>query len=149
MCGSISVGAKSVTAVEKHIELYKVAQAVVELNGYSDKIKVLNKHSSSIVVGEDMPEKADILVSETLDTYLIGEWFLPTLKHAREHLLKPSAIVIPSSAVVYVQLIESFYGFGKTSIIEGFDLTPFRKFRITNTHGTHSFCCLLLTSAQV
>lgn len=60
-----------------------------------------------------MPEKADILLSENLDTWLLGEHMIPTVKDARQRLLKPDAKVIPQGATIYVQVIESSWGFGK------------------------------------
>ena len=35
-----------------------------------------------------MPDKADLIVSEVVDSQLIGEGILPTMRHATEHLLK-------------------------------------------------------------
>lgn len=55
-----------------------------------------------------MPRRADILVSETFDAGLVGENFLSILTHARTSgLLTKRAIIIPSAARVYVQLLES------------------------------------------
>ena len=54
-----------------------------------------------------MSTKADILVTEIFDTELLEEGVLPTLRDAHERLLHSNVKVIPSSASVYIQLIES------------------------------------------
>lgn len=57
---------------------------------------------------DQMRQRADILVSETFDAGLVGENFLSILTHARTSgLLTKRAIIIPSAARVYVQLLES------------------------------------------
>jgi type II protein arginine methyltransferase len=50
-------GAASVTACELHTLMFTVAQQVVALNKLSDKIKIINKHSHDLLIGEDMPHK--------------------------------------------------------------------------------------------
>jgi hypothetical protein len=40
---------------------------------------------------------ADILVTEIFDSVLLGEGMLPTLRHARQHLLTPGAVIVPHS----------------------------------------------------
>jgi type III protein arginine methyltransferase len=69
---------------------------------------VLAKLSGDLVVGAggDIPRKADMLISEILDSALLGEGVLPFLRHALTHLVVPNAIVVPQSAVVYAQLID-------------------------------------------
>ena len=57
---------------------------------------------------DQIRQRADILVSETFDAGLVGENFLSILTHARiSGLLTKRAIIIPSAARVYVQLLES------------------------------------------
>lgn len=57
---------------------------------------------------DQIRQRADILVSETFDAGLVGENFLSILTHARTSgLLTKRAIIIPSAARVYVQLLES------------------------------------------
>lgn len=40
------------------------------------------------LVYQDMPRKANVLVTEIFDTELLGEGVLPTLAHAWKHLLE-------------------------------------------------------------
>jgi len=130
-------GAKRVYSVEMHNELAKLALEIIRLNGYENTITYINKQSFALEIGEgkDIPEKADILLSENLDSYFFGEQMLVTIKHAKENLLKPNAKIIPAGGAIYAQVIESTFGFGKDSIVEGFDMSPFRHHRLTSSFG--------------
>uniref|UniRef100_A0A2K5CLM5 Protein arginine N-methyltransferase n=1 Tax=Aotus nancymaae TaxID=37293 RepID=A0A2K5CLM5_AOTNA len=85
------------------------AVKIVEENGFSDKIKVINKHSTAVTVGPegDMPCRANILVTELFDTELIGEGALPSYEHAHRHLVEENCEAVPHRATVYAQLVES------------------------------------------
>jgi len=124
-------GASQVFSVEKDAAVCEIAKEIIKLNGYEKNIKYLNKESFNLEVGEgkDLPERADVLLSENLDSYFFGEQILVIIKHARDNLLKPNAKIIPAGGKVFGQIIESTYGFGKDSIIEGFDMTPLRPHR--------------------
>ena len=51
--------------------------------------------------------QCDMVVSEILDSHLIGEGVLPSLRDARERLLMPSAPTVPYSATIFGRLIQS------------------------------------------
>lgn len=80
-----------------------------ERNGFSDKIKVINKHSTEVTVGPDgdLPCRANILITELFDTELIGEGALPSYEHAHKHLVQEDCEAVPHRATVYAQLVES------------------------------------------
>ena len=100
-------GANHVTACESFEPMSKTAEKVVARNGLENMIRVVNKNSKNLLVPDDMPQKADILVTEIFDTELIGEGVLPSLRDAHERLLSAKCKVIPSHAHVNIQLIES------------------------------------------
>ena len=52
-------------------------------------------------------KKANILVTEVFDTELIGEGALSTFSHAHRELMESDCIVIPHSATIYAQIVES------------------------------------------
>ena len=54
----------------------------------------------------DMAERAEALVFEVLDSELLGEGVLPTLRDARERLLTPGAPVVPARATVFAALVQ-------------------------------------------
>ncbi|NXB91587.1 ANM7 methyltransferase, partial [Vidua chalybeata] len=104
-----SAGADFCYAIEVFKPMANAAVKIVEKNGFSDKIKVINKHSTEVIVGPDgdMQCRANILVTELFDTELIGEGALPTYEHAHKYLVQEGCEAVPHRATVYVQLVES------------------------------------------
>lgn len=102
-------GADSIIACEAFEPVAKCAEEIINLNGYGDKIKVVSKRSTALTVGPngDLPHRANILVTEVFDTELIGEGAFATFSHAHNELLEKDCIVVPSSATVYAQVVES------------------------------------------
>jgi predicted RNA methylase len=100
-------GASHVFSIEGDPTLAPVARAVIAKNGLASKVTVIQKHSTEVQLGADIPRRCDLIVSELLDSELIGEGVLPSLKDAYERLLADHAQSVPRSAVVYGQLLES------------------------------------------
>eukprot|EP01035_Chromulina_nebulosa_P023992 gene23992-31147_t len=147
------LGAARVVGVEGNPLMAKIAKEVLEINNLSGAVK-----SGKIQLFEDQFEKlklghkklrkpVDILVSETFDAALIGEKFLSILVHAKSSgLLKPNATIIPHSAIIHAQLMESTFSLPLGNVTEGrdfhagvgfgsgFNLEPMRRFRATGTY---------------
>uniref|UniRef100_A0A672QUB8 Protein arginine N-methyltransferase 7 n=1 Tax=Sinocyclocheilus grahami TaxID=75366 RepID=A0A672QUB8_SINGR len=106
---AVTAGADYCYAIEVFKPMAQAATCIVERNGFSDKIKVINKHSTEVTVGPDgdMQERANILVTELFDTELIGEGALPSYEHAHMHLVQADCEAVPHRATVYAQLVES------------------------------------------
>ncbi len=123
-------GAKQVITCEFVELVAEKAQEIIKLNHLDDKIKVINKLSTALKVGEDIPEKADILVSEIFGADLLGEGALQSLNHAFEYLVKPEAQIIPQGAAIYIMLIHSQEIYNRCTVQQacGFDLSPFNEF---------------------
>jgi SAM-dependent methyltransferase len=100
-------GASRVTSCEVVPEIAEVARRIVGSNGFADRVVVVPKPSTSLSVAADLPRRADLLVTEIIDCGLVGEGIMPTLRHAREHLLAEGGSIIPRAATVYATLIES------------------------------------------
>ncbi|XP_072135494.1 protein arginine N-methyltransferase 7 isoform X1 [Mobula birostris] len=102
-------GADFCFAIEVFKPMADVAVKIVEKNGFSNKIKVINKHSTEVTVGPDgdMSCRANILVTELFDTELIGEGALPSYEHAHKYLVQENCEAVPHRASVYAQLVES------------------------------------------
>ncbi|XP_053606686.1 protein arginine N-methyltransferase 7 isoform X2 [Plodia interpunctella] len=101
-------GADSIVACEAFKPMAECCANILKNNGVADKITLIPKRSTELTVGVDgdMKQKANILVTEVFDTELIGEGAISTFSHAHRHLLEEDCIVIPDSAVIYVQLVE-------------------------------------------
>lgn len=123
---AVRAGAKHVYACELNPVLAGAAREIIDRNGLDDKITLINKHSSQIKMGEDMPEKADVLITEIFDNGLVGEGALPTIAHAWHALLKPKAQIIPEGGGLKARVISSphFESYHKISEVSGFDLSP-------------------------
>jgi type II protein arginine methyltransferase len=104
---AVRLGAKAAYSCEMLGPVARMARRIVAANGLADRIAIIGKRSSDLVIGQDVPELADVLVTETLDCGLLGEGLLPIVRHARRHLLRPGARIIPSSAVISFSLLES------------------------------------------
>jgi type III protein arginine methyltransferase len=104
---AVRSGADQVTACETFKPMIQVAKKCIEANGMQNKIKIIEKHSTDISIGEDMPERANVLVAEVFDTELIGEGAIRTFKHALDNLLVKDCYVIPDNATIHVQVVES------------------------------------------
>ena len=123
-------GAERVTAVEATPILAEMARAVVKRNGYEKQITVHGKRSLDLEVPRDMPEKADLVISEVVNTALIGEGMLKTYNDALERLVKPSAVMIPQAGAVEALLVESpeIERHTRIDAAAGFDLRDFNLF---------------------
>ena len=103
-----------------------VAREIVARNGLSGRVHVIPKASTEIAVGIDLPWRADVLVSELFSEDLFGEGVEPTLAHARDHLLSPSAAIVPPAATVRCALASFDMPAGQRPVgtVHGFDLSP-------------------------
>jgi type III protein arginine methyltransferase len=123
-------GARHVVTCEMTTPVAAKAQQIVAQNGLQDRITVLNKKSNDIVVGTDMPEKADVLVQEIFDSDLLSEGVLPSMEDAHARLLKPGAKLIPSAASAMVALVsgEQLRAMVRVDKAAGFDVDMFNEF---------------------
>uniref|UniRef100_A0A803L6M5 Protein arginine N-methyltransferase domain-containing protein n=1 Tax=Chenopodium quinoa TaxID=63459 RepID=A0A803L6M5_CHEQI len=98
-----------VVACESYLPMAKLMRKVVHSNGMARNIHVINKRSDELKVGVDISTRADILVSEILDSELLGEGLIPTLQNAHDELLVDNPDTVPYRAVTYGQLVESSF----------------------------------------
>ena len=85
-------GARVVYAVEQ-TEIAHIAREIIEENGLSDQITVIQHDMATL----ELPEKVDVIVSEWLGGYGVDENLLPIVVQARDRWLKPGGKLIPSS----------------------------------------------------
>jgi len=120
-------GAAKVTTCESVGLMAARAREIIVHNGLADRITVIPKSSTDMAVPRDMPERAEMLVTETFASGLITEGVLPTIEHAHEHLLKPDAVIIPAAACImgYLAGGPALQGMLFVGKIAGFDLSGF------------------------
>ena len=98
------LGANSVTTCEAEQIIATMANDIITDNGLNNRIKVIAKKSSDVSIGEDLPQQADILVSEILSSGLLGEHVLSSIEDAKRRLLKPKCRIIPASSSIMIAL---------------------------------------------
>jgi type II protein arginine methyltransferase len=120
-------GATNIVTCETVPTIARVAQEIVADNGYGEQIKVIGRSSTTLSVGEDLPTKADILISEILSSDLLAEDVLSTFEDARRRLIAEDAIVIPKAATAIGCLVasETLAAYGHVKMASGFDVSRF------------------------
>ena len=121
------LGAKSIVTCEGEPIIAATARQVIADNGYAERITVLAKLSNDVKVGEELPQPADILVSEILSSELLAERVLPSIEDARRRLLKPGGRMIPAAGSIMIALFGG-EDIGRNVVVEdacGFNLRSF------------------------
>ena len=123
-------GARLVSTCEVVESIAETAAEIVRRNGFGERVKVIPKRSTQLAVGVDLPERADILISEILSDKLLEESVLSSTAHARRQLLKPNGVMIPRAIAAVVRLAGGDFLREASMVdrIDGFDLTPFNRF---------------------
>ena len=92
-----------VTSLEMASAMTRLATLIVASNNMQDEICVIEEHSCEA----NLDHKFLICTSELLESGLLGEGILPSLRDAWQRHLDPDAVMVPQKARVYAQLIES------------------------------------------
>ncbi|MGK5088017.1 50S ribosomal protein L11 methyltransferase [Bdellovibrionota bacterium FG-2] len=132
-------GASQVVTCEGVSVIARKATKIIQQNGYAERIRVMECLSTSLKVGAELPERFDILVTEIFDDGLLGEGAFRAIKHAKEHLLKPGAQIIPARVRVMAMGIESQEIFENYRVGDaaGFDVRAFNDFGLDDYVGIH------------
>lgn len=123
-------GARRVTTCEQVEAIAETAAEIVRRNGFADRVTVVPKRSTQLTVGADLADRADVLISEVLSDKLLGEHVLSSTAHARRHLLKPNAAIIPQEIAAVARLAGGTFLRESASVatVDGFDLSLFNRF---------------------
>lgn len=89
---ALSAGAKRVYAIDSDEESIDVAISFARKHGVSDRISFVKSHSADVW----LPEKADVIICETVGSAAFDENILATLHDAKKRFLKPKGAVIPA-----------------------------------------------------
>ena len=124
-------GADQVTAVEVSQHMCDVGEEIIVMNGYADKVIMLNKDARQMDTlrkkdgtGPDMDRRADVLVFEVFDSGLIGEGALHLVHAAKEKLLTEDAAIVPMGATVHCMPINI-----RVDSVQGFDMQQSNRWR--------------------
>ncbi|MEL7219325.1 MAG: 50S ribosomal protein L11 methyltransferase, partial [Pseudomonadota bacterium] len=139
-------GAAHVYACEVNPILAASAQSVVDANDLSDKITIYAKHSAKLDALSDLGGGVDLVVSEIFSDSLLSEGVLPSLDHARNHLCRPDAVMLPDQASIMVGLADFHGEPAHPETVEGFDVSRFQRHMNTVEHSAASNTKLSLRS---
>jgi type II protein arginine methyltransferase len=122
-------GAGHVTSCEENPLLAELATQIVAAHGMSEVITVVPKRSTDLAVGQDLPRPADVIVAEVVDCGLVGEGILPTVAHARQHLLAAGGRLVPRTGRLLGALVQSPVVARLNGVhhVSGFDLRLFNQ----------------------
>lgn len=123
-------GASHVTSCETVRTIATAASRVVADNGLTDMVTIVNQPSQDLIVGIDLPRRADVIMTEIVDCGLVGEGLIPTMRHAREHLLRPGGTLIPHTARLMAAPVNSMSiaQLNQVDYACGFDVSYFNEF---------------------
>jgi type III protein arginine methyltransferase len=134
-------GAELVVACEQDPAVAMLAAENVRRNGYADRVRVIARHSRDLVVGEELPRRADLLVSEIVDNQVLGEGVLDTVAYARAHLLEADAAAIPATGAIHVALGDADLGcHSAIDTVAGLDLSAHNALRRARVRVRRESC---------
>jgi hypothetical protein len=121
-------GASHVYAIDRG-GMAGVAQFLARHLGFEDRITVLRDESTAV----ELPQRADVLITETLGVVGLDENILGSIVDARTRLLRPEAAIVPQGlalSIVPIELAEAHERFVAwwSEPRYGFDLRPMRLF---------------------
>ncbi|MFZ2493949.1 MAG: 50S ribosomal protein L11 methyltransferase [Thermoanaerobaculia bacterium] len=130
-------GARHVYAIEQQHTADGAALLARQL-GFADRITVLHGRSTEV----ELPERADVLVSETIGPLVFNEGWLGIVIDARERLLAPGARLIPSVVDVWIAPVEVPKVYAEqldwwSTPRHGFDFSLLRMFEANALHSAN------------
>lgn len=122
---AVRAGAEHVTTCECNPLMAEIASRIIDTSGMSHRISVVSKMSTDLVIGVDIERRADLIVSEIVDCGLVGEGLLPSIRHARDHLLTPGGTLIPQHCRLTGALVSSasLGALTRVGLASGFDVS--------------------------
>ncbi|HFD81199.1 MAG TPA: methyltransferase domain-containing protein [Gammaproteobacteria bacterium] len=120
---ALQAGARRVHAIEQ-TEAIELARQIARANGVEDRIEFIRANSLEV----ELPEPADLLVSETLGSFALDENLLRFLPDARDRLLKPGGRLLPGAIRMFVAPAEAPQSYAKVAFWRdrpgGVDFSP-------------------------
>ena len=127
-------GARRVHAIESE-PVINIAELVAAKNGFQDRITFYNASSFNV----ELPEPADVIVTETMGTFGFEEGILGSLTDARQRFLKTGGRLVPHGVDLFLVPVElpQFYEHVVDFWVnrcQGFDFSPVRHLTVNNFH---------------
>ena len=132
-CFASQAGAARVYAIEEGM-IADLAEVVFANNALTDRVTLVRGKASSVM----LPEKADVIVSETLWNFGLGEGIVSTLYDGMTRWLKSDGRVIPECCDLFVAAVCSRQLYRRVSDWEapqlGVDFTGVRRMAANNVY---------------
>lgn len=129
-------GAARVFAIEEG-PIVNLAGEISLVNGFADRVEFFNDRSYRV----ELPEPADVLVTETLWNFGAGEGMAGLLADARGRFLKPGARIIPAAVDLHVAPVQTDRVYAmlhdRPADRHGIDLSSLRHYQVNNVHMPH------------
>lgn len=119
---AIQAGASKVYAIEKTSAI-ELAKDIARINHCLDKIEFINKNSTDV----ELPERADVLISETLGSFGIDENTLQFCIDARKRFLHDDGVMLPQLLELFVAPVQDKKTYEKLDFwrqIPGINFSP-------------------------
>lgn len=97
------LGAARVYAVEPNADALQVAREVAAANGCAERITFFPHFSTQI----ELPERADVIVSDLRGVLPLSQHHLPALADARRRFLAAGGVLIPRRDTLWAAVVES------------------------------------------
>ena len=129
-------GAARVFAIEEG-PVVDLAREIARVNGFDDRVEFLDDRSYRV----ELPERADVLISETLWNFGVGEGMVGVLADARRRFLKPGARSIPAAVELHVAAVQNHRVYqhlhDRPRNRHGIDFSPIRSCQVNNVQMPH------------
>jgi type II protein arginine methyltransferase len=127
---AVRAGAQQVYACEGIPIVAHTASQIIALHQLGELIRIIPKYSFNLEIGSDLPQRADVLITETVDCGLVGEGLLSIVRHAKKELLREHAKIVPMRASLYAALLESedIHALNYATDAAGVDVSLFNRF---------------------
>ncbi|KAG9459702.1 hypothetical protein H6P81_004210 [Aristolochia fimbriata] len=99
---SAQAGARRVYAVEA-TKMSEHARELVKANGLEDIVEVIESSMEDVI----LPEKVDVIISEWMGYFLFRESMFDSVICARDRWLKPTGVMYPSHARMWIAPVRS------------------------------------------
>ena len=129
-------GAARVFAIEEG-PVVNLAREIARVNCFDDRVEFFDDRSYRV----ELPERADVLISETLWNFGVGEGMVGFLADARRRFLKPGARSIPVSVELHVAAVQNHRVYqhlgDRPRDRHGIDFSPIRRCQLHNVQMPH------------
>ena len=148
---AIDAGAKEVITCEAVKSISEVAKRIISINGYANKIKVINNNSIELLIGKQLQKKADLIISEILSSEFVGEGVKNSILDAKKRLLKKNGKMIPEAGEIKIALLKRTEEIEKDLFadkINGYDLSEFNEVTADKLYTQNKYIKNILLSNE-